>query len=99
MELNTQDGTAPWREGYPQSVRVRLLTGCRLTGESLGVKNCRMNWTIQKPTRDGWYWIRNAASEGWETIVEPQVVHVYGFDDGTPTVSFRPMKCAQTSQR
>jgi hypothetical protein len=24
-----------------------------------------MTWTIQTPTRDGWYWIRNAASEGW----------------------------------
>ncbi len=46
-----------------------------------------MNWTIQKPSRDGWYWIRNAASEGWETMVEPQVVHVYGFADGQPTVT------------
>ena len=46
-----------------------------------------MTWTIHTPTRDGWYWIRNAASEGWETMVEPQVVYVYGFADGTPTVT------------
>ena len=47
-----------------------------------------MNWTIQKPCRDGWYWIRNVASEGWDTVVEPRVVAVYGFEKGEPTVAF-----------
>jgi hypothetical protein len=46
-----------------------------------------MNWTIKKPTREGWYWIRNSAMEGWDPIAEPHVVYVYGFDDGTPTVT------------
>lgn len=46
-----------------------------------------MNWTIKKPTREGWYWIRNSAMEGWEPITEPHVVYVYGFDDRTPTVT------------
>jgi hypothetical protein len=103
--VRLQNGTehARWHStlerGLPPVSKSSVADGMPLDRGESGVKNCRMNWTIQKPTRDGWYWIRNAASEGWETIVEPQVVHVYGFDDGTPTVSFRPMKCAQTSQR
>jgi hypothetical protein len=46
-----------------------------------------MSRTIRKPTREGWYWIRNSAVEGWESIAERQVVYVYGFDHGTPTVT------------
>ena len=46
-----------------------------------------MTWTIKPPTRDGWYWIRNAALEGWEGEPESRVVQVYGFGDGEPTVT------------
>jgi hypothetical protein len=47
-----------------------------------------MTWTIQRPVRDGWYWIRNAASDGWETVAGPHVVQVYGCAVGSPTVMF-----------
>jgi len=47
----------------------------------------RLTWSIQWPTRDGWYWVRNAVAEGWEAETEPQVVRVYGFSDGLPIVT------------
>ena len=47
-----------------------------------------MTWTIQRSKCDGWYWIRNAATEGWEPIAGPHVVQVYGCVDRSPTVTF-----------
>jgi hypothetical protein len=32
--------------------------------------------TIQRPKCDGWYWIRNAATEGWEAIAGPHIVQI-----------------------
>jgi hypothetical protein len=52
------------------------------------VGNKSMTWTIQRPKCDGWYWVRNAATEGWEGDPEPHVVRIYGFTDGQPTVTF-----------
>ena len=46
-----------------------------------------MTWTLQRPIRDGWYWVRNAALEGREGDPEPRVVQIYGFADGEPTVT------------
>ena len=51
------------------------------------VEDAGMTWTIQKPIREGWYWIRNSAVEGWQSDAGPCIVYVYGFDDGTPTVT------------
>lgn len=47
-----------------------------------------LTWTIQRPTRDVWYWIRNVASDGWETIAGLHVVQVYGCAEGSPSVMF-----------
>jgi len=47
-----------------------------------------MTWTIRRPKSDGWCWIRNTASDGWETIAGPHVVQVYGCADGSPSVTF-----------
>ena len=46
-----------------------------------------MTWTTDKPMREGWYWIRHSAVPGWEPLAEPHIVFVYGFEDGTPTVT------------
>src|SRR5262249_14142923 len=59
---------------------VELATGADRT-------TVRMTWTDCKPTRDGWYWIRNAHLVGRDDRTDPCIVYIHGFEDCKPTVS------------